>query len=55
MWSLMSRKKAEMPSAEEALPGRQQVMPVALTMSAVSPGVRLKLVSASRMYGAGES
>lgn len=29
MWSLMSRKKLELPSAEEALPGRQQKMPVA--------------------------
>ena len=28
MWSLMSRKKLEMPSREEALPGRQQKMPV---------------------------
>jgi peptide-methionine (S)-S-oxide reductase len=29
MWSLMSRKKLELPSREEALPGRQQKMPVA--------------------------
>jgi peptide-methionine (S)-S-oxide reductase len=29
MWSLMSRKKLELPSAEEALPGRQQKVPVA--------------------------
>jgi len=28
MWSLTSRKKLEMPSREEALPGRQQKMPV---------------------------
>jgi len=28
MWSLMSRKKLEMPSREEALPGRAQKMPV---------------------------
>ena len=28
MWSLMSRKKLEMPSREEALPGRQLKMPV---------------------------
>ena len=31
MWSLMSRKKLELPSREEALPGRQQKMPVAKT------------------------
>jgi peptide-methionine (S)-S-oxide reductase len=31
MWSLMSRKKLELPSAEEALPGRQQKMPVPAT------------------------
>ena len=29
MWSLMSRKKAEMISPQDALPGRQQTMPVA--------------------------
>jgi peptide-methionine (S)-S-oxide reductase len=29
MWSLMSRKKLELPSREEALPGRQEKMPVA--------------------------
>jgi peptide-methionine (S)-S-oxide reductase len=29
MWSLMSRKKLELPSREEALPGRQQKMAVA--------------------------
>lgn len=28
MWSLMARKKIEMPSREEALPGRAQKMPV---------------------------
>jgi len=28
MWSLMSRKKLEMPAREDALPGRQQKMPV---------------------------
>jgi peptide-methionine (S)-S-oxide reductase len=28
MWSLMSRKKLELPSREEALPGRQAKMPV---------------------------
>ncbi|HEY3917498.1 MAG TPA: peptide-methionine (S)-S-oxide reductase MsrA [Stellaceae bacterium] len=31
MWSLMSRKKLELPSREDALPGRQQKMPVAKT------------------------
>ncbi len=29
MWSLMSRKKLELPSRDEALPGRPQKMPVA--------------------------
>ena len=29
MWTLLSRKKLELPSREEALPGRQAKMPVA--------------------------